>query len=151
LRFSLKGLLIKELLLYRDPRGWLGEILREDESEMRPAMSYLSMTRPGLARGPHEHREQTDCFCFIGRFRLYLWDNRKKSATYGERKIVDTSEAPTIAIVPPGIVHAYKNIGNTDGLVINLPDKLYKGWGKTELVDEIRHEDATGTPFCIGD
>jgi dTDP-4-dehydrorhamnose 3,5-epimerase len=147
----MKGIQIKEVLLYRDQRGWLGEILRDDESEMRPAMSYLSMTRPGLVRGPHEHREQTDCFCFIGKFRLYLWDNRKKSPTYGERKIVDTSEAPTIAIIPPGVVHAYKNIGTTDGLVVNLPDKLYKGWGKTATVDEIRYEDDSKTPFRIED
>lgn len=145
----MKGLYIKEVLLYRDQRGWLGEILREDESEIRPAMTYLSMTRPGLTRGPHEHREQTDCFCFIGRFRLYLWDNRKKSVTYGEKKIIDTSEAPTIVVVPPGIVHAYRNIGSAEGIVINLPDRLYKGWGKTEPVDEIRHEDDTRNPFRI--
>ncbi|RJQ49085.1 MAG: dTDP-4-dehydrorhamnose 3,5-epimerase, partial [Nitrospiraceae bacterium] len=49
------------------------------------------------------------------------------------------------------IVHAYKNIGIVDGLVINLPDRLYKGWGKTEPVDEIRYEDDPKTPFRIED
>lgn len=147
----MEGLQIRQLLLYRDQRGWLGEILREDESEIKPAMSYISMTRPGLVRGPHEHRNQTDCFCFIGTFRLYFWDNRKNSSTYREKKILDTTDASTVVIVPPGIVHAYKNISNTDGLVINLPDKLYKGWGKTETVDEIRYEDDLKTPFRIED
>ncbi len=145
----MEGLLVRELSLYEDKRGWLGEIIREDESEMRPVMSYISMTGPGLARGPHEHREQTDCFCLIGRFKLYFWDNRKASATYQEKKIIDTTETPTIAIVPPGIVHAYKNISNSDGLVINLPDRLYRGWGKTEAVDEIRYEDDLSSPFRI--
>ncbi len=147
----MKGVQVKEVLLYRDQRGWLGEILRDDESEMRPAMSYLSMTRPGLVRGPHEHREQTDCFCFVGRFRLYLWDNRKKSPTYGEKKIIDTSDTPTVAVIPPGVVHAYKNIGTTDGLVVNLPDKLYKGWGKTATVDEVRYEEDPRTLYRIED
>ena len=147
----MEGLRIKELLLYRDQRGWLGEIMREDESEMRPSMSYLSMTMPGLARGPHEHSKQTDVFCFIGKFRLYLWDNRKKSATFGSKKIVDTSDNPTVVVVPPGIVHAYKNIGSAEGLVINLPDKLYKGWGKTETVDEKRYENDPRSPFQIED
>ncbi len=147
----MEGLQIKQVLLYKDPRGWLGEIIREDESEITPSMVYLSMTRPGLARGPHEHIKQTDCFCFIGKFRIYLWDNRKKSSTYREKKVVDTSDAPTLAIVPPGIVHAYKNIGNTDGVVINLPDRLYKGWGKTETVDEIRHENDPRSPYNIED
>jgi len=147
----MEGVLIKQVLLYKDQRGWLGELIREDESELTPAMVYISMTRPGLARGPHEHKQQTDLFCFVGKFRFYLWDNRKNSATYMEKKIVDTSDIPTIAVVPPGVVHAYKNIGNTDGLVINLPDKLYKGWGKTEKVDEIRYENDTKTPFRLED
>ncbi len=147
----MEGLEIKELALYRDGRGWLGEIIRDDESDLRPAMSYLSMTRPGLVRGPHEHREQTDCFCFIGRFRLFLWDNRVSSATYREHKVIETPDSPVVAIVPPGIVHAYKNIGKDDGLVINLPDRLYGGRGKKEEVDEIRYEDDPGSPFRIED
>jgi len=30
-------------------------------------MSHISYTKPcGIARGPHEHNEQTDIFCFLG-------------------------------------------------------------------------------------
>lgn len=143
------GFEIKELKVYKDHRGWLAEILREDESEFRPVMSYLSMTKPGLLRGPHEHEEQTDYFCFIGRFRLYLWDNRKTSGTYLEKKVIDTSDIPTVVTVPPGIVHAYRNMGSDNGLVLNLPDRLYMGPGKKGPVDEIRHEDDLASPFRI--
>ena len=145
----MEGVEIKELLLYEDHRGWLGEIIREDESEFRPAMSYLSMTKPGLARGPHEHEEQTDYFCFIGKFRLYLWDNRKTSDTFMEKKVIDIPETPTVAIVPPGVVHAYKNIDSKNGIVINMPDRLFMGQGKKEPVDEIRYEDDSSSPFRI--
>ncbi len=145
----MEGLEVRELALHEDQRGWLAEILRYDESEFKPAMSYLSMTRPGLLRGPHEHREQTDCFCFVGRFNLYLWDNRSASPTYKEYKIIETSGVPTLAVVPPGIVHAYKNVDSGEGLVINLPDRLYRGQGKREAVDEIRHEDDPASPFRI--
>lgn len=147
----MEGLEIRELSLYRDHRGWLGEIIRDDQSEFRPVMSYVSMTRPGVVRGPHEHIEQTDYFCLIGRFRIYVWDNRKTSDTYGAKKTVETSGLPTIAVVPPGMVHAYKNIDTKDGLVINLPDRLFMGWGKKEAVDEIRHEDDPASPFKIED
>ncbi|RJR15887.1 MAG: dTDP-4-dehydrorhamnose 3,5-epimerase [Nitrospiraceae bacterium] len=147
----MEGLEVKELGLHKDQRGWLAEILRDDQNPFRPVMSYLSMTNLGYSRGPHEHKEQTDCFCFVGRFRIYLWDNRDNSSTYGEHKIIDTSDIPTMAIVPPGIVHAYRNIGSVQGLVINLPDKLYGGWGKTEDIDEIRYEDDPESPFRIGD
>ncbi|HDY71797.1 MAG TPA: dTDP-4-dehydrorhamnose 3,5-epimerase [Nitrospirae bacterium] len=146
-----EGLEIRELTVHEDQRGWLVEILRDDESDYTPVMSYLSMTRSGLLRGPHEHREQTDCFCFVGNFRLYVWDNRKDSSTYLEKKVIDTKGIPTMAIVPAGIVHAYKNIGSSDGLVINMPDRLFMGEGKAEPVDEIRHEDDPSSPFQIED
>ena len=145
----MQGIEIKELNPFEDQRGWLAEIIRDDESGFRPVMSYLSMTKPGLVRGPHEHVEQTDYFCFIGKFRLYLWDNRKESLTYKQHKFFDTSETPTIAIVPPGIVHAYKNMANVEGLVINMPDMLYRGEGKKEAVDEVRYEDDPLSPFRI--
>lgn len=147
----MEGLEIKELTVHEDQRGWLSEIIRDDETAFRPVMSYLSMTRPGLLRGPHEHTEQADFFCFVGKFRLYVWDNRKDSATYLEKNIIDTKGTPTVAIVPAGIVHAYKNIDSIDGLVINMPDRLFMGEGKTEPVDEIRHEDDPSSPFLIED
>jgi len=143
------GLEVRELSIYEDQRGWLGEIIRVDETNLKPLMAYLSMTIPGTVRGPHEHREQTDYFCFLGRFRLYLWDNRKTSVTYQENRIIEISGIPTIAIVPPGIVHAYKNISSSNSLVINLPDRLYKGWEKAEAVDEIRYENDLSSPFRI--
>ena len=145
----MEGVEIRELVLHEDQRGWLAEIIRDDESEFKPVMSYLSMTRSGLLRGPHEHREQTDCFCFVGRFNLYLWDNRSTSPTYKEYKVIETKGVPTLAVVPPGIVHAYKNVDSGEGLVINLPDRLYGGRGKRESVDEIRHEDDPESPFRI--
>ena len=147
----MKGVRIKALELYEDQRGWLGEIFRDDESRHRPVMSYLSMTNPGLLRGPHEHKEQTDLFCFIGKFRLYLWDNRASSATFREYRAIDTSGVPTIAVVPPGVVHAYKNIGAGEGLVINFPDRLFKGEGKVGPIDEVRYEDDPDSPFRIED
>ena len=147
----MEGLEIRELKVHSDQRGWLAEIIRDDETAFRPVMSYLSMTKPGLLRGPHEHRDQADFFCFVGNFRLYVWDNRKDSPTYLEKKIIETDTAPVVAVVPAGIVHAYKNIGSSDGLVINMPDRLFMGEGKAEPIDEIRYEDDPSSPFRIED
>jgi dTDP-4-dehydrorhamnose 3,5-epimerase len=146
-----KGVEIRELTVYEDGRGWLAEIIRSDETDLRPEMAYISMTRPGQARGPHEHREQTDFFCFIGRFRLYLWDNRNGSETFGEHKVIDSNGKPTVAVIPPGVVHAYRNLDDSPGMVINFPDRLYRGKGRAEEVDEIRYEDAKDSPFRIDD
>ena len=40
--------------------------------------------------------------------------------------------------IPPGVVHAYRNVGTIPGLVFNSPNRLYAGYGKREPVDEIR-------------
>ncbi len=145
----MEGVVIKKLNVFTDERGWLTEIFREDEMDFRPVMSYISLTRPGIARGPHEHMDQTDFFCFLGNFRLYLWDNRKGSASFGEKLVLDTGGKPLTVTVPPGIVHAYKNMGSAEGLVLNMPDRLFKGQGKKDPVDEVRYENDPDSPFRI--
>jgi len=145
----MKGVVIRELNQHHDDRGWLVETFRKDEIDFDPVMSYVSMTRPGIARGPHEHFAQSDYFCFFGNFRLYLWDNRKDSATYRQKTVFDLQGRPHVAVVPPGIVHAYKNIGETDALVINMPDRLYKGEGKSLPVDEARYENDPDSPYRL--
>lgn len=148
------GVVIRELKRFNDERGWLTEMFRHDEldPEFHPAMAYVSMTKPGVARGPHEHVDQADCFCFIGpsTFRLYLWDNREGSATYGQKATFDLGEDnPAQVVVPKGVVHAYRNIGDREGIVYNAPNRLYAGEGRREPVDEIRHEDETDSRFKL--
>ncbi|MBN2425361.1 MAG: dTDP-4-dehydrorhamnose 3,5-epimerase family protein [Calditrichaceae bacterium] len=143
---DIDGVIIKELIKREDARGWLTEIFRQDEisRDKWPVMNYVSETKPGVARGPHEHVDQTDYFGFLGPsdFKIYLWDSREKSGTYGKRMVVTLGEVkPGIVVIPPGVVHAYRNTGTIPGWVINLPNRLYAGWQKKEPVDEIRHED----------
>ncbi len=149
---SIEGIEIRPLKAFSDKRGWLMELFRTDEidGEYLPAMTYISMTRPGVARGPHEHLDQADYFCFAGPsdFRLYLWDNRPGSATYlNMMEIVAGESSPMAVIVPKNVVHAYRNIGDRDGIVINCPNRLYRGKGKKDGVDEVRHEDDAASPF----
>ncbi len=148
----IEGIIIKKLNKYTDDRGWLTEIFRADELNFDPAMSYVSLTNPGVARGPHEHVYQSDCFVFLGpgSFCLYLWDRRDSSATNGEYLEIEVGENnPSLVIVPPGVVHGYKCISDIPALSINLPDKLYKGEGKKEEVDEIRWEIDPNSPYKI--
>jgi dTDP-4-dehydrorhamnose 3,5-epimerase len=151
---SIDGMIWRPLRKFADGRGWLCELFRRDElpAEFLPAMAYLSETLPGVARGPHEHRTQADCFAFLGPsdFRLYLWDNRPGSPTHGIRETVDVgSTNPMLVVIPPGVVHAYRNIGPMPGVVINCPNQLYKGEGRRDPVDEIRHEDDPHSPFRL--
>jgi dTDP-4-dehydrorhamnose 3,5-epimerase len=148
----INGVIIKKININKDERGWLGEIYRTDETGYKPMMSYVSLTKPGVVRGPHEHKFQSDFFVFIGpgNFELHLWDNREGSETKGEYMKIEAGEKnPTSVIVPPGVVHAYKCVSDIPGYSINFPDKLYKGENKTEEVDEIRWENDENSPFKI--
>lgn len=155
-RGRIEGVVVKDIRKFVDERGWLAELFRDDETEaeFRPAMSYISTTLPGFSRGPHEHVEQADYFCFIGpsNFKLRLWDNRHESATYGHVMTTFAGEdAPKYVVVPKGVVHAYRNVGHTTGVVINFPNRLYMGAGRHEEIDEIRHEDDPETIFKLDD
>lgn len=151
---KIDGVIWKPLRKYQDGRGWLCELFRHDEvpPEFHPVMAYISLTEPGVARGPHEHADQADFFCFLGpsNFKMYLWDNRPRSATYLTRQVETVGvDDPMALIVPPGVAHAYKNIGSEPGLIFNCPNRLYKGAGRKESVDEIRHEEDTTTHFQL--
>jgi len=148
----IKGVVVKKLNKFTDERGWLTEIFREDEIEYKPVMAYLSMTKSGIVRGPHEHEFQSDCFVFAGpgSFEIHLWDRRSDSETNEEYMKIEAGENnPCLVIVPPGVVHGYKCVSEVDALSINLPDKLYKGEGKKEEVDEIRWEAREDSPYKI--
>jgi len=149
---EIKDVAVRDLRKFDDQRGWLCELFRNDEldTEFFPAMTYISSTNPGVTRGPHEHVDQADLFCFLGpsNFKLRLWDNRPDSGTFGFVMTLRAgADEPKAVIVPKGVAHAYQNVGEVDGIVINCPNRLYMGAGRREQVDEIRHEDDPNTPF----
>jgi dTDP-4-dehydrorhamnose 3,5-epimerase len=148
----IKGVVIKKLSKNADDRGWLAEFYRNDETDFHPVMGYISVTKPGVVRGPHEHVFQSDCFVFAGpgSFELYLWDRRDDSETKDEsiRQIFGEDD-PAMIIVPPGVVHGYKCVSAESGYCVNLPDKLYRGSNKSENVDEIRWEEKKDSPYKI--
>ncbi len=137
-----------------DDRGWLSELWRADnvDEKFHPAMTYISQTEPHVIRGPHEHVDQTDNFSFLGpgNFMLRVWDNRADSPTFN---VVETmfvgADNPMSVIIPPGVAHAYKNVSHGVGIVINSPNRLFRGENYADPVDEIRHEDDPQTPFTM--
>ncbi len=154
---KIHDIIIYPLEKFVDERGWLCELFRHDEIavEFYPMMAYISVSEPNMQRGPHEHVEQADLFCFLGasNFKLRLWDNRESSPTF--RNVMTLfvgADNPQAIIIPKGVVHAYKNISMTEkGMVINCPNQLFMGKGKREEVDEIRHEDDPNTIFRMDD
>lgn len=150
----IEGVVFKPLGRFDDERGWLIELFRQDELDQAdyPVMAYVSQTLPGVSRGPHEHTDQTDYLAFVGPadFMLYLWDARRDSPTFGNQSATLLGESKMQAVViPPGVVHGYRNVSEKPGLVFNGPNRLYAGQGKKEPVDEVRHEETSVSPYVI--
>jgi len=151
-RGVIEGVKITALRKFIDERGWLAELFRGDElePEFQPAMAYVSVTLPGVLRGPHEHVDQADLFAWVGPgdFKVTLWDNRPSSPTFGHRmELFMGIGNPGSLIVPKGVVHCYRCISPEPGWVFNAPNQLFAGEGKRAPVDEIRHEDDPENPF----
>src|ERR1043165_8522714 len=120
---EIKGVVVKSLAKSFDSRGWLAELFRHDglEEEFFPVMAYISATNPGITRGPHEHVDQADFFCFLGpsNFKLRLWDNREQPGAFnGTHTLVVGQDNPSSVLIPAGVVHAYQNVGEVEGIVI---------------------------------
>lgn len=148
----IEGVKVTPLRKFVDERGWLAELFRSDEleAEYLPAMAYISITKPDVLRGPHEHVDQADLFCWVGPgdFKVTLWDNRPASPTFQNRmEMVFGVNNPGSLLVPKGVVHCYRCISDEVGWVVNCPNRLFAGQGKQEPIDEIRHEDDPDNPF----
>ena len=149
---AIEGVVVRDLRKFHDERGWLMELFRHDElaPEFYPTMAYISATEPGVTRGPHEHVDQADLFYFVGpsHFKIRMWDKRPASKTLNHVMTLVIGETnPKAVLVPAGVVHAYQNVGDDQGIIINCPNRLYAGESKRQEVDEIRHEDDPDTIF----
>lgn len=149
---DLPGVHISKIPVYDDSRGSLHEIWRQDEipEGFVPMMACASWTHAGGKRGPHEHEKQDDYFIFAGPsdFQIALWDARSGAAESDRVWLLSAGESNPIQLhVPRGVVHGYRNIGRVSGLVLTVASELFKGQGRVEPVDEIRHEQNPDSPY----
>lgn len=121
---------LRDLQVNADERGHLVEVFREDwdEYDIDPAMSYYSMTYPGIIRAWHRHLEgQNDHFvCLQGRIKVGVYDDRDDSPTQGRLNTFVIGEHNQKLIHIPGDCwHGFKTISEKPALIINYPTELY--------------------------
>jgi dTDP-4-dehydrorhamnose 3,5-epimerase len=136
---------------YADDRGMLTELWRSDDPKMKndgfdgktvPTMSYWSVTKPMMIRGPHQHEAQTDFFITMkGRMVYQLFNPDTQEMKHF---VTDPDKIYRVKVAPP-IIHSYRNIQTTDITTGNFPTALFmgknkKGYTKDKKIDEVRHE-----------
>lgn len=122
------GVKTKKLKVIPDERGRLMEMLRaDDELFIQFGQVYLTTAYPGVVKGWHYHKEQTDNMVVVkGMMKIVLYDARPASSTYGEVNEFFVGEHnPLLLQIPPFVYHGFKCISPEEALVINCPTAVY--------------------------
>ncbi|MGA2348124.1 MAG: dTDP-4-dehydrorhamnose 3,5-epimerase family protein [Candidatus Sulfotelmatobacter sp.] len=126
------GVRVQPFSVFPDDRGYFLEVQRighglaggfpPDRSQVSAAMNYR-----GTIKAFHFHLNQTDCWTPVsGLFQVVLADLRLGSATFGARNTMYLGPMrPWQVLIPPGVAHGYKVIGNQDALLVYMTDQFY--------------------------
>lgn len=111
----MRGIEILELKKKTDERGWLVEVLKADPQNKEFGQIFVSVATPGHVRGNHYHHRKIEWFCVPSGTGLLLL---KELETGEEQKITLGENAPKTVKITPGVVHAIKNIGDKDMVLL---------------------------------
>ena len=124
----IQGVKVKKLKVIVDERGWLMEILRnDDECFEKFGQVYLTTAYPGVVKAWHMHKLQTDNFtCIHGMMKVALYDARSESETKGEiNEFFIGDKNPLLISVPPFVYHGFKSIGIETAYFLSIPTNTY--------------------------
>lgn len=124
----IEGVVVKPLKVIPDERGYLMEMFRSDDPFFEKfGQSYLTVVYPGVVKGWHYHRKQTDHFCAVkGMAKVVLYDDREGSPTRGEVNEYFMGEKnPILLRIPAGVLHGMKGVGTEPAMIVNVPSEVY--------------------------
>jgi dTDP-4-dehydrorhamnose 3,5-epimerase len=122
------GVELKKLRQIPDERGFLMELLRSDDPLFQKfGQVYVSVVYPGVVKGWHYHKVQTDFIAVIkGMAKVALYDRRESSPTFGEVKELFLGTLnPTLIRIPPLVCHGFKGVGTEPAYFVNCPTEVY--------------------------
>jgi dTDP-4-dehydrorhamnose 3,5-epimerase len=124
----IEGVKVKRLKVIADERGLLMEMMRDDDEFFQKfGQVYLSVVYPGVVKGWHYHKKQTDHFVFVkGMAKVVLYDDREGSRTRGEvNEFFMGEHNPILLVIPPFVLHGMKGIGSEPAYLVNTPTEHY--------------------------
>jgi dTDP-4-dehydrorhamnose 3,5-epimerase len=145
---EIAGVCTKALLVHEDARGYLYEILRRDDPFFAGFGQYYSnLTRPGVVKGFHKHKQQTDYMCCVsGSVEIVLIDSSNQLVQH----FYLSEESKKLLVVPPGVWHGWRCLGTRDCIIINASSEPYD----RDTPDEERcdpHDNPWGYKWCTVD
>jgi len=135
----IEGVVIKQLTRHVDDRGYVMEILRDDDEHFLGfGQVYVSACFPGVVKAWHCHEHQYDNFCVVrGNANIGLYDDRAHSPTKGEVQAIVAGELnPVLIQIPPLVWHGMVALGGETALTLNVPTRHYD----RDSPDELRRD-----------
>ena len=126
------GVLLRPYDLWPDDRGYFLEVARmgqglaasfpAESTQVSTALSY-----PGIIKAFHYHLQQTDLWVpAAGMFQVTLVDLRPGSRTFGRKNTIYAGALkPWQLLIPPGVGHGYKVIGEQPAILVYVTNRLY--------------------------
>jgi dTDP-4-dehydrorhamnose 3,5-epimerase len=142
LKKMIKGVQIFEIQKNADDRGFLSETWRKSQLEnFSPKQMNFTIAHPGVIKAFHFHKNQSDLwFCTSGNLEAVLYDQRKDSSTFGEIQKIALGEFSSKALlIPPGVAHGYRVLGEKAAGLVYLVDQEYNSANPDE--GRIAHDD----------
>lgn len=126
------GVRVATFSLWPDDRGYFLEVARfrqglvedfpHDSTQISAALSY-----PSTIKAFHYHLLQRDLWVPCqGMLQVALADLREDSPTFGARNTLYVGVLrPWQLLIPPGVAHGYKVIGESPAMLVYLTDRHY--------------------------
>jgi len=126
------GVHIERLQIRPDDRGYFLEVMRQGRGlgarfgagqlQVSSALSY-----PGTVKALHYHFDQSDLWAPVqGQLQVCLFDLRSDSPTFGACNTLYTGTLqPWQILIPPGVGHGYKVVGQEPAILVYVTDRLY--------------------------
>ena len=129
LRTPIEGVVFRPARPVPHEDGHVTEVARADWDMLREPLVqvHITTTYSGRIRGWGLHERSSDrLFVVSGLVKIVVFDGRRDSPTFGRINEFTVSEKnPGLLLIAPNLYHGWKNIGLTEAIIINMPDKMY--------------------------
>lgn len=107
-----------------DDRGWFLKAItgKEENIPSHTGEVYLTMGKPGQARGGHYHLEALEWFTVIDGEAILMLEDIK---THEKLNIEMSREKAITVFIPNNVAHIVVNNGDKDFILLAYTDKIY--------------------------
>jgi dTDP-4-dehydrorhamnose 3,5-epimerase-like enzyme len=127
---SAARVIVQSVKTHRDARGSLFEPLTDEELAVQKNV-HVVLTQPDEVRGNHMHRTAVETTSVVGPCLIRL----KEAGTVRD---LDVPEGETWRlIIPPGVVHAFRNTGKSVMVLVSFSTNLHDPAGSDTLREQI--------------